>query len=211
MLELLQQFMFTCDPEQLYNWEQDELIQSSILFFWKSKTGEYLGCNEAFASRIGLDNTQKILGHNDFELCWKDSAPSLRLNDLQVINNEKPQMIIETAQLINGNIGKALSYKLPLRLRSTNKITGVIGISIEFNNQEELIPGSFLNSIHFSSLTKRQKECLYYLCKGMSIKQIAKALKLSPRTVEHYLEAVREKLACHSRAQLIEKLLGYQI
>ncbi|KTC79092.1 helix-turn-helix domain-containing protein [Legionella cherrii] len=210
MLMLLQQFMTLIDPEQLYERKHDELTNFTILLFCKNKTGAYIGCNDAFAARLGFDNTQKILGRTDFDLCWSDSAPSFRLNDLQVIKNEKPRMTIETGKLLNGEIGKAMSYKLPLRSVSTHEVTGVIGIAIEFN-QEDCSVDLLSHSIHTSQLTKRQKECLFYLCKGMSIKQIAKVLMLSPRTVEHYLETVREKLNCHSLARLVEKVFESQV
>ncbi|WP_019215119.1 response regulator transcription factor [Legionella tunisiensis] len=54
-----------------------------------------------------------------------------------------------------------------------------------------------------SHLTKRQMDCLYHLVKGMTIKQIANTLNLSPKTVEHYLDAVKVKLKCRNRAELI--------
>ena len=63
-------------------------------------------------------------------------------------------------------------------------------------------PSDATTSYH---LTKRQADCLHYLMKGMSIKQIAKSLSLSPRTVEHYLEAVKTKMDCESRVELFEK------
>ncbi|MBN9228265.1 MULTISPECIES: helix-turn-helix transcriptional regulator [Legionella] len=210
MLMLFQQFMSVVDPEQLYEWKYEGLSNFSTLFFWKDKKGEYLGCNDSFAERVGFDKSQKVLGCTDFDLCWSDSAPDFRLNDLQVIKYEKPKIIIETGKLLNGDLGKAISYKLPLRSASTHEVTGIIGIAIEFN-QMEISTDSLTNSIHISQLTKRQKECLFYLSKGLSIKQIARVLQLSPRTVEHYLEAVREKLDCHSLAQLKEKIFESSI
>lgn len=60
-------------------------------------------------------------------------------------------------------------------------------------------------------LSKRQSECLYYLTKGMSIKQIAKKVNLSPRTVSHYLDAVKIKLNCTRRSDLIEKVFGMNL
>lgn len=60
-----------------------------------------------------------------------------------------------------------------------------------------------LNSFGFS---KRQNECLYYLTKGMSLKQIAQKLRISPRTIEHYLDTVKVKLGCVNRFDLIEKM-----
>jgi DNA-binding NarL/FixJ family response regulator len=59
-------------------------------------------------------------------------------------------------------------------------------------------------------LTDRQVECLYYLVKGMTIRQIASQLTLSHRTVEHYLETIKRKLQCNKRCELIEIALKMQ-
>lgn len=60
-------------------------------------------------------------------------------------------------------------------------------------------------------LSERQKQCLYHLMRGQSAKSIAKALGLSPKTVEAHLACVREKLGCTSKADLIATLIdtGY--
>ena len=59
-------------------------------------------------------------------------------------------------------------------------------------------------------LTDRQLDCLYYLVQGMTIRQIGEVMQLSARTVEHYLEAVKSKLQCKSRAELISAALKMQ-
>lgn len=51
----------------------------------------------------------------------------------------------------------------------------------------------------------QQAACLKLLIAGKAIKQIAAALFLSIRTVEHYIAAVRTKLSCHSAYTLISK------
>ena len=56
---------------------------------------------------------------------------------------------------------------------------------------------------HNNNLTKRQLDCLFYLVKGMTIKEIAAMLSLSHRTIEHYIEAIKQKLECNSRSDLI--------
>ena len=56
-------------------------------------------------------------------------------------------------------------------------------------------------------LTNREFQCLCLLCKGQSLKQIAIALSLSPRTVETYLQTCKSKLNAFSKYQLIEKAL----
>lgn len=56
-----------------------------------------------------------------------------------------------------------------------------------------------------TQITSRQKECLFYLVKGLTAKQIAIQTGISPRTVEHCIEAMKIKLNCETRAELIIK------
>ena len=54
--------------------------------------------------------------------------------------------------------------------------------------------------IHFTS---REKQCIYYLAAGNTMKKIAKILQLSPRTVESYLNKIKLKTGCRSKKELI--------
>jgi DNA-binding CsgD family transcriptional regulator len=56
-------------------------------------------------------------------------------------------------------------------------------------------------------ISKREVECVYYLMRGMTIKQVGRILKLSPRTVEGYVLSIKNRLHCCSRHELIEKIL----
>ncbi|MGQ3892363.1 helix-turn-helix transcriptional regulator [Legionella sp. CNM-4043-24] len=58
-------------------------------------------------------------------------------------------------------------------------------------------------------LTRRQMDCVKLLMQGMNAKMIAKELKLSPRTVEFYLEGLKARLECKNRVELIFKLGKY--
>lgn len=53
------------------------------------------------------------------------------------------------------------------------------------------------------NLTLREIQCLHRLSKGETSKDIAAALGLSFRTVEHYLEGLRNKTGCIDKTQLI--------
>lgn len=52
-------------------------------------------------------------------------------------------------------------------------------------------------------LSPQQNRCFLLLMEGKSAKQIAGVMELSPRTVEHYLERLRELLDCHSNRELL--------
>jgi DNA-binding CsgD family transcriptional regulator len=54
------------------------------------------------------------------------------------------------------------------------------------------------------SLSLRELQCLHFLAKGSTSKDIALALQISYRTVEHYLSNIRNKAGCADKAELIE-------
>lgn len=80
--------------------------------------------------------------------------------------------------------------------------------------KDEILRNHFLKDISLESvenkLSQRQKECLYFLVKGMTYKEISKQMNLSPKTVEHYLEYTKNKLNCHNRTELIKMALNFR-
>ena len=54
-------------------------------------------------------------------------------------------------------------------------------------------------------LSPRELEVIKLLNQGYSASQIGKQIFLSPRTVEHHLERMKEKCGCDSKAELIQK------
>lgn len=222
MISLFQQLITSSDPEHLCLMSEEALQHFPLHLFWKDKNGTYLGCSDGMARNLGLQKGTDMKGRTDFDLCWASDAPAFRLNDKKVMADKKAKVAIEKGRLVNGEESKALSFKYPLQLRSKKTPGGIICLAIQFD-QDAIFP-HLLNEIstthpissnHLSSvdsiaaynLTKRQKECLFYLSRGMTIKQIANKLALSPRTVEHYLDVVKDKLGCHSKSQLIAKMI----
>ncbi len=71
---------------------------------------------------------------------------------------------------------------------------------------------TFLNALsapsqyEINQLTTRELQCIDYLLQGFNNKNIATKLHLSPRTVEAYIENIKEKLCCKSKIELIIKL-----
>lgn len=60
----------------------------------------------------------------------------------------------------------------------------------------------------YEQLTKRERDCAYYLCLGMTAREIAKQLKLSQRTIESYLVNIKDKFCVSRKSELIIKLLS---
>ena len=97
--------------------------------FWKNKDGAYMGCNNAFAKAVGLDNPEKIIGKTDFEMPWPmKEAEAYRADDAEVISTGKSKMhICEPMQQADGVRLLIDTSKMPL-LDNNEQIRGVLGI-----------------------------------------------------------------------------------
>jgi len=57
-------------------------------------------------------------------------------------------------------------------------------------------------------LSKREYEILEYIVKGITLKQIADKLFISPKTVRTHLRNIYQKLHVHSKTEAVSKALG---
>jgi DNA-binding CsgD family transcriptional regulator len=192
-----------------YGYIESIAESTSACVYWKDKKCTYLGVNHVFA-HISTMQLNDIEGKKDQDLIWRDDALCLVENDLQVIHTGAPKTFVEHHICFKERVMRSfLSHKTPLRSRQ-GKIIGLFGLSFMLDeNQSPNLATQNIQTKPSTELTfglsQRQIDCLYYLVKGMTLKQIAKSLNLSPRTVEHYLDSVKLKLNCTSRAELIGK------
>jgi DNA-binding NarL/FixJ family response regulator len=63
------------------------------------------------------------------------------------------------------------------------------------------------NDFEFIKLTARQRTCALHLLQGMKYKEIAEELQLSSRTIECYVNQLKQKLKCRSKVELVIKLM----
>jgi DNA-binding CsgD family transcriptional regulator len=59
------------------------------------------------------------------------------------------------------------------------------------------------------NLSAQERRCLHFLRLGMSYKEIASEMVLSPRTVETYVGNVRKKTHLKKRSELVQFYLRY--
>lgn len=89
-----------------------------------------------------------------------------------------------------------------------------------FHEKADLLPPSLLKKRQYLlkqlgidipyHLSKREWEIVPLYLKGHSASHIAKQLFLSPRTIENYIDNLKNKLGCFSKCELIEKLTELQ-
>ena len=154
---------------------------------------------------------------SDHALPMEDIAPHLKgLKDLSKQ---------EYAVLYNLSRGKTLegtSETLGLGVRTIESYFRNIKNKLQISSKSELLE-YFLNQsrlIHASTpllinpkhsplkeVTNREYECLFYLARGKSFKEIGEEMELKTRTVESYIHALQKKLHLNKRASLVEFFL----
>jgi PAS domain S-box-containing protein len=110
--------------------------------FWKDRHSVYLGCNQRFATRAGLESPQDIVGKTDFDLPWSQAeSESYRADDRYVIDTISAKFEIrETQKQLDGSLLEIETNKLPLR-NVQGEVIGVMGtyhdITEEVRAQQE--------------------------------------------------------------------------
>lgn len=194
----------------------------------KDRNSVYISVTEPVAKLVGWKHPSHSAGKMDYELPCKASERAdifIRM-DKQVIKSAKTMRTLEIAQYTNG-WKTFIGERMPI-IDSNDKAEGlfthVIDVSDTFIHSSyagfccadgklfgaESPSTSYLLSTEFKPLplTDKQENCLFLLIRGKSIKQIARVLQVSPRTIESHLEAIKIKLKCSSKSDLIEKAIN---
>ena len=67
------------------------------------------------------------------------------------------------------------------------------------------------NLVKTNVLTRRERQVCDLICQGKSNKEIARALEISPRTVEDHRMGVTRKMAVPNATALVHKVLSVRI
>ncbi|MDT9177415.1 MAG: PAS domain S-box protein [Limnospira sp. PMC 1291.21] len=118
--------------EEVY--QSRELLQTILdalpqSIFWKDSHSVVMGCNQAFATAFGRENTSFFIGKTDYDYCVsRKEAEHYRTCDRQVMNSDRPQIkLIENKSNADGSINWVETTKIPLH-DADGKVIGLVGI-----------------------------------------------------------------------------------
>lgn len=164
---------------------------NKINSYTEDQRGVVVSINQSVIDSFGIEAVSDLVGLTYSEWLEDDKHASIWMeNGRRILNTGVAEQLIEIANC-KDKIVYFRSYKTPLFGRS-GKTIGLTGFSIPLS-LNSLIP-----------LSKQQTDCLKLLALGNTHKQIANALGLSHKTVEHYLENIKNKLKCESRTELVQ-------
>ncbi len=170
--------------------------------FCKDKNFNYFNVNKAHLNFTGCD-LNEVMEHSDYDLPWEKYANTYRDIDKQVLNGRSFAVLESIITKKNAEITIVTRKNAITNLAGV--VTGILGLITtvsdkkiiqstkllnradkELTAQTSLTPGKY-------NLSKREQECLFYVLREKTAKQIAKILGLSFRTVEFYIENIKNK------------------
>lgn len=212
-----------------YHINIDSFLNIPANVYWKNCEGVHLGCNDYTAESTGLSSRHEYCGATIFDISEKKVADVIHQNDQLVVGNKTGSCIIENSGALFAPENTYLSIKIPL-FKKQGDLAGLFGISFKlqdtFSNQSMALINHFgnlsnvllnsANKFNFNAdkeITKREDQVLSYLVLGDAIKDIAKKLFISIRTVESHIESIKSKLNCNRTSQVISIALrsGYGV
>jgi len=150
--------------EELY--QSRQMLQSILdtipqRVFWKDRKISYIGCNKAFAIDAGLKDPAEIIGKNDYELAWSETAERYRADDKLVMEQETPRLNFDEPQSRpDGSLMWLRTSKLPLRDRE-GRVIGVIGTYEDVTERKRAAQALRESEERFRQLAENIREAFF--------------------------------------------------
>lgn len=199
-----------------------------------ARTLKYIITNNDNMKYLGIKKENDIIGKGVFDLTkimgrlWReDDVKNMHESDMQVIRSKKP-LFMEQNLFLNCNglvvvhsirkipifyYGDKVRLVLTLISDSTDRETleSIKSIYYKLYDSNEAATAKFLQHFKFSAdvageITPRELDCILSFIKRNSLKEVAKDLGITRRTVEEHLKHVKEKLKCYTSSQLMHIL-----
>lgn len=183
--------------------------------------------NERTAEICRFQSTKKAIGQSMYDVAEKESAEKVIRSDKFVMQSQQMHIIEDDVVIKNKNLLQCLSLKFPW-YNHNNKVIGVFGCTMLIEKQSiatslSKMLGLLNPTINKSAstlsnlannpiyLSRREKQCANLLIRGKTAKEIAAQLNLSHRTIEFYIENIKNKLHVSTKSELIDKLMDMLI
>lgn len=211
--------------------EFDFITNLPQLISVKDTDSVFVNFTHDLAKLVGWKSAENAYGKTDYDFPCKASefaSEFIRIDKI-VLGSGKKMSTLDIQPYAEG-WRLTLFEKTPIKDKNGNVVgTFNSGIDVtqislfkayallyKLDNQlmkQDLKPASYILTEAHSPLplTEKQENCLFLLIRGKSIKEIAKILGISPRTVESHMESIKNRLDCRSKSDIIEKAMdsGY--
>ena len=199
------------------------VFPQSDFFIVKNHKSEAIALSENYALCIGYNNPINFLGVDDYG----SKAPTVSLahefiqEDQYVLDIGESTTHLIVTNIFGFNANTFLYHKQQygsnLVCNAWNTIDGIVLSLIHqqlkriHTNERKKFTAKFTLIDRYPRLSERESQVLYFLMLGNSSSQIGCYLRLSGRTVQHYIVSVKQKYLCNSTQQLVEYSLFHTL
>lgn len=197
------------------------------MVFWADvKHQAFLGCNRKFADFVGIESPEEIIGTTGYSFFEQELVDEFRSVAQEVVKTRIPHELASDFYSEKSGITMVQGTVVPI-LDENNQVESVIGygtpciILSEKTWQEAIRLVNKENIRHIVrnskypiktefgvvKISRREAECCLYLLKGLTAKDIAEQMILTPKTVENYIENIKNKIGCSTRSELTQALV----
>jgi len=197
----------------------DQIMKQLNAYFWaKDKNYKYIFCNEHFAEAAGLDSPEQIVGQSDAELPWRKFAEHYQAGDYGVMQGHARINVPEITDTVT-NVNEILVTESQL-FNTNNECIGVVGSCVDITGKQLIKKTGYYDALkkryHLDDevlgnvyLSLREITVFKHILLGYSARQISEKINISPKTVESYIDCIKQKLQAKDRGEIIATAIQF--
>ncbi len=186
----------------------------------KDEKFEYHFANSKIINAMGFIHLKKVLGRTDQHMPWCEFSGEYNEHDSDArqgniyfqldmfLDNRQKQALLLTRKFplydANGYPWATLGLAKKVNGQLINLFKGLT----EYQGNRLKI-SSYISNIKSKTLTSRESQCLFYILRGRSAKEIASLLNISDKTVNFHVENIKKKWNCRTRSDIFDVAYDY--
>lgn len=192
----------------------------SVQTAFTNRDHQFMAMNKLCLQVLGAGGERDCLGKTPAYFTNKEFGLQVLRNFDAVLGAESMQVIEEVGRRHDDMPIQSIVFRLPWYF--DDKVIGLYSIALLIDpasmsgfaeNMSQLLSTGLVNAYRpamqqkksVNHFTEREQEVLQHLVVGLTAKKIAEILRISPRTVEHHIENMRDKTGSANRVELISK------
>jgi DNA-binding CsgD family transcriptional regulator len=197
---------------------KEQVLNQLNLYVWaKDKNYRYIYCNENYAKAAGIDSPNQIVGKSDDQMPWRHLADYFKVGDYGVLQGNIRTNAVETSDTINGVKDILVTEN---KLYQNDKCIGIVGSFVDITGKHLINKSGHYDAINnryylgkedFDDMYLTGREIMVFkrILLGYSAQQIGTSLGLSPKTIEGYIENIKNKLQAKSKGEVIATAIQF--
>lgn len=214
-------------PQKIIALDQDVIDTLPGMIAWKDNAGHYLKASTETARSLGWRHPNDIIGKNDYDHpCYlAEFAAEYQAYD-RYLREQGVTKTVFCFSCYSGDNWRLMFGKNGVFYDDQEQVAGTVFNVNDITqtkmftlfctlteNDLILLTAKNLRKTMYTieetypietTLTPKESECLFYLLRHKTAKEIAVILQKSHRTIEDTINRIREKLNCHNKKDIIE-------